>query len=172
MHTQIKEATPEQIQVIQRLAHECYPVAYKGIHSEEQNLYMMERMYNTEELLHQMTEGNLHFLILHVDDEAVGYCAYKPHPTDKQTIYLDKLYILPSLKGKGLGRLLVTKVKKIAERLHPQGYTIKLDVNRSNTAVSFYEHLGFSVVRSWDAPIGNGYFMNAYEMMFSRPDKK
>ena len=168
-NTEIKEATIEQIPIIQQLAKECFPAAYIGIHSEEQNLYMMERMYNTESLVHQMTEGHSCFLLLFVNEEPVGYCAYKPHVSEEHTLYLDKLYLLPSHKGKGLGRLMVEKVMKVAESLHPQGYTIKLDVNRSNSARAFYEHLGFSVVRSWDAPIGNGFFMNGYEMKLSKP---
>lgn len=166
-NTHIKEATTGQIPVIQRLARECYPVAYRCIHSEEQNLFMMEKMYNTNELLHQMTEDHLCYLLLYVDEAPVGYCAYKPHPTEQHSITLDKLYILPSYKGNGLGRLLVEKVKEVAESLYPKGYKIKLDVNRSNSAVSFYNHLGFTVIRIWDAPIGNGFYMNAYEMMYT-----
>lgn len=170
--TEIIEATIEQIPIIQRLAQECFPVAYVGIHSEEQNLYMMGRMYSTESLVRQMTEDHSCFLLLYVNDEPAGYCAYKPHVAEEGTIYVDKLYLLPSLKGKGYGRLLMEKVMAVAESLHPDGYTLKLDVNRSNSARGFYEHLGFSVVRSWDAPIGNGYFMNGYEMILCRPSQK
>lgn len=168
MRKYIREAGVEQIPVIQRLAHECYLVAYRDIHSEEQNLYMMQRMYNTAELQRQMTEEHSCYLLLYAGEEPVGYCAYKPHVTEEHTIYIDKLYLLPAFKGKGMGRLLVEKVMEVARHLHPEGYTIKLDVNRSNSARAFYEHLGFAVVRSWDAPIGNGYYMNAYEMMLRK----
>ncbi|MCQ2197412.1 MAG: GNAT family N-acetyltransferase [Bacteroidaceae bacterium] len=179
MNIIIKEATLEQIPIIQQLAQESYPVAYAGIHSEEQNLYMMQRMYNTESLAQQMTEQHSHFLLLYADgvlpDEfkmasrpceevPLGYCAYKRHATEACTLYIDKLYILPSQKGKGYGRLLVQQVVDVAQQLFPQGYAIRLDVNRSNSARTFYEHLGFHVLRSWDAPIGNDYYMNAYEM--------
>lgn len=161
----ITEATPELIPVIQCLAAQSYPVAYAGIHSEEQNLYMMEQMYNTESLQRQMTVEHSCFLLLYVESQPVGYCAYKIHKTQPDTLYIDKLYILPSYKGKGLGRRLVERVKEVAQNLYPQGYSIRLDVNRTNSATSFYEHLGFRILRSWDAPIGNGYYMNGYEMI-------
>lgn len=164
----IAHATPEQIPIIQEIAGICYPVAYKGIHSDEQNLYMMQQMYSTTTLQTQMLGGHTHYLLLYIDGIPSGYCAYKPHPTEPSTIYLDKLYILPSIKGKGYGRLLVEQVMEQAARLYPQGYTIRLDVNRSNSARAFYEHLGFRVIRSWDAPIGHGYFMNAFEMALAR----
>lgn len=168
-HICIKEATIEQIPIIQHLAERCYLIAYAGIHSEEQNHYMMAKMYSTQSLENQMKEEHSCFLLLYVQEHPVGYCAYKSHtsPTSERgshALYIDKLYLLPSFKGKGLGRLLVERVLAEAKSLYPQGCTICLDVNRSNSAKTFYEHLGFSVVRSWDAPIGEGYYMNGYEM--------
>lgn len=155
------------------MARECYPIAYRGIHSEEQNLFMMRNMYSDESLTAQMTGGS-EFLIVENDDEACGYCAYKPSEGNEHgegkvyckgpVIYLDKLYILPQCKGKGYGRILVDKVLEAAKALHPTGCTIRLDCNRLNSAKAFYEHLGFEVKSAWDAPIGNGYFMNAYTM--------
>lgn len=167
----IKEATIEQIPIIQQLANECYLIAYTGIHSEEQNRYMMNMMYSTESLRHQMTEEHSRFLLVYVNDTPTGYCAYKPDASEENALYIDKLYILPTQKGNGLGRLLVEKVMEEASLLYPHGYTIKLDVNRNNSAKSFYEHLGFSVVRSWDEHIGNGYYMNAYEMMYQQTNQ-
>lgn len=163
----IKEASIDQIPVIQKIADESYLIAYSGIHSDEQNRYMLDQMYNTESLKYQMTEEHSCFLLVYINDLPVGYCAYKPYASEVNTLYIDKLYILPAYKGNGLGRLLVERVMEEAKILYPQGYTIKLDVNRSNSARSFYEHLGFNVVRSWDAHIGNGYYMNAYEMIFN-----
>lgn len=162
----IKEASIDQIPVIQKIADESYLIAYSGIHSDEQNRYMLDQMYNTESLKQQMTEEHSCFLLVYINDLPVGYCAYKPHLSEADTIYIDKLYILPAYKGNGLGRFLVERVMEEAKILYPQGYTIKLDVNRSNSARAFYEHLGFNVLRSWDAHIGNGYYMNAYEMIF------
>ena len=41
----------------------------------------------------------------------------------------------------------------------------EVTVNEQNPeAKGFYEHMGFSVARSGDFPIGNGYYMNDYIM--------
>ena len=42
--------------------------------------------------------------------------------------------------------------------------TLQLNVNRNNIAKTFYEKLGFKVIRTEDIDIGNGYFMNDYIM--------
>ena len=39
---------------------------------------------------------------------------------------------------------------------------MELNVNRHNSAVVFYEHLGMRRDRQGDFPIGHGYFMNDY----------
>ena len=41
---------------------------------------------------------------------------------------------------------------------------LQLNVNRHNTAKSFYEKLGFAVIKEEDIDIGSGYFMNDYIM--------
>jgi hypothetical protein len=37
-------------------------------------------------------------------------------------------------------------------------------VNRHNRAFHFYRHMGMSVDREGDFPIGNGFYMNDYIM--------
>ena len=177
MHIKIEEITQKQIPVIQDLADQVYMVTYRGIHSEEQNAYMMEQMYSTESLTRQMTEEKSRFLLLSVDKKASGYCAFKPYsgeehnegklentPKDLPIVYLDKLYVLPALQGLGLGKKLVEAVIHESECLYPEGCIIRLDVNKINKARAFYEHLGFTVKRYWDAPIGHGFFMNGCTM--------
>ncbi|MGZ8545109.1 MAG: GNAT family N-acetyltransferase, partial [Flavisolibacter sp.] len=41
---------------------------------------------------------------------------------------------------------------------------LRLNVNRNNSARSFYEKLGFEMIGEEDIDIGNGYFMNDYVM--------
>jgi ribosomal protein S18 acetylase RimI-like enzyme len=41
---------------------------------------------------------------------------------------------------------------------------LQLQVNRFNKAKEFYEKLGFTVIKTADFDIGNGYFMNDYVM--------
>ena len=40
----------------------------------------------------------------------------------------------------------------------------ELHVNRDNPQVAFHKHMGFSILRSGDFPIGQGFYMNDYIM--------
>ena len=41
---------------------------------------------------------------------------------------------------------------------------LELNVNRNNSAVGFYQHLGLKILRQGDFHIGNGFYMNDYIM--------
>lgn len=141
---------------------------------------MMNQMYSTDSLLHQMKEEGSQYLILSAGGAPSAYCAYKPYsgnehgegdlfeddsnPENLPIVYLDKLYVLPELKGKGFGKALVEYVIQEAKKLYPDGCLIRLDVNKVNSARAFYEKLGFKVIRDWDAPIGEGFVMNGITM--------
>ena len=75
---------------------------------------------------------------------------------------LHKIYVLTSQQGKGTGRFLIDY---IISQIRPMGATsLQLQVNRDNAAKSFYEKLGFVILKEADFDIGNGYFMRDYVM--------
>jgi diamine N-acetyltransferase len=56
-------------------------------------------------------------------------------------------------------------MEQIIEKIKAEGATtLLLNVNRDNSAKTFYEKLGFAVLKVEDIDIGNGFFMNDYIM--------
>ncbi|GAA4320348.1 GNAT family N-acetyltransferase [Compostibacter hankyongensis] len=157
---QITGAATEDLPLIRQLAEIIWPPTFKDILSEEQMTYMLELMYNLEVLQRQAREGHT-FLLLYADRHPSGYAHFSAK--DEPGIYkLHKLYLLPALQGQGAGRKLLEGVCARAQR---QGGTLlELQVNRHNKAKAFYEKMGFTVYRTADIPIGNGYFMNDFIM--------
>lgn len=177
MDIRIEEISTAEIPLIQKLADQVYMVTYHGIHSEEQNSYMMGLMYSTESLTRQMTLEGSRFLLIHANGQPAGYCAFKPYSGDEHgegpaedaaeglpIVYLDKLYVLPAFQGLGLGKRMTDEIIRQSKLLHPDGCIIRLDVNKKNKARAFYEHLGFAMTRFWDVPIGQGFYMNGCTM--------
>lgn len=65
----------------------------------------------------------------------------------RRILYVDDLCVEEQSRGRGLGRALLEEVKKHALFLGAQ--SVELNVwNFNQSAVSFYEHLGFSVQKS------------------------
>jgi ribosomal protein S18 acetylase RimI-like enzyme len=61
-----------------------------------------------------------------------------------------------------VGKILLQAVEAYARQLGQE--SLLLNVNRYNKAVGFYNHLGYNVFKEEDIDIGQGYFMNDYEM--------
>ena len=158
----IRKATLEDIEMINRLAWIVFPHTYKEILSPEQMEYMMDWMYSPENLHKQMTEdGHIYYLAFE-GDEPAGYLSIQPE--GEHTYHLQKIYVLPSFQGKKLGKLLFEQAIKAIKELHPESCQMRLNVNRQNKALTFYEKMGMKKVDEGDFHIGNGYYMNDYIM--------
>jgi ribosomal protein S18 acetylase RimI-like enzyme len=81
----------------------------------------------------------------------------------EHTVYkLQKIYILHNQQGRGTGKF---TIDQILSDIRPKGATaLRLNVNRYNKAKTFYERLGFTVIKEEKIDIGNGYVMDDYVM--------
>lgn len=160
MNYLIKKATSSDMPLIRDLAYRIWPDTYGSILPKDQLDYMLDKMYNEKTLTEQLEQGR-DFVLVYNGGDAVGF-ASTSLLIAPSVFKLHKLYVLPSEQGKGTGRFLIdTIIKDIKEK----GATaLRLNVNRHNKAKSFYEKLGFTVIKEENIDIGNGYFMDDYIM--------
>ncbi|ULQ53792.1 GNAT family N-acetyltransferase [Flavihumibacter fluvii] len=156
----IRTADQDDISTIGYLAHQIWPSAYQDILSPEQLEYMLQLFYSPAALEHQILESDHRFIIAEIDLEEVGFASFSA--INDATWKLHKLYVLPGLQGKGIGRALVDMVEEEV-RTH-NGAHLVLNVNKNNPAIHFYESLGFSIEKEQVIDIGHGYVMDDYVM--------
>lgn len=157
----VRDADLDDINTIGFLAYQIWPVAYKDILKLDQLQYMLNMIYSPEALKKQMTSQQHQFLIAELDEEPVGFASFSKI-IEPSTYKLHKLYVLPTIQGKGLGKNLLLAAEEAVRELG--GTHLHLNVNRHNKAIKFYEHVGFSIIDEEDIDIGNNYFMNDYVM--------
>lgn len=157
----IRFANINDINTIGFLAQQIWPDTYKDILSGQQLAYMMNLFYNPAPLKDQMTNQKHVFVLIEDENNPVGFASYSL--IKEPGIYkLHKIYVLPSQQGKGLGK---TIIDFILNDIRPKGAAaLQLNVNRNNKAKTFYERLGFTVIKEEDIDIGNHFFMNDYVM--------
>jgi len=138
---------------------QVWPQTYTPIIGAQQVAYMLAQFYSPDALQKQMEEHNHQFILCYSDSEPIAFASYSE--TEPQIFKLHKLYILPTLQGKGIGRYMI---QHIADDLRTRNATtLRLNVNRYNTAaIAFYEKTGFTLFKTEDIDIGNGFFMNDY----------
>jgi len=162
MEIVIRKATLSDVPDIHKVAWIVFPETYKEILSQEQTEYMMEWMYSEENLKRQMTEEHHTYLLAYMGEKLVGYVSVQPE--NQGVWHLQKIYVLPEMQGTGLGKRLFQAAVSEVKSQENGPFQLRLNVNRYNRALHFYEHLGMKKVYEGDFDIGNGYYMNDYIM--------
>lgn len=157
-----RQGNIKDIPLIRELTFKIWPETYGAILSREQIDYMLEMMYSPASLEQQMLEQGHRFIIAYEYSQPLGFASYAHKENNSAAYKLHKIYVLPDLQGKGVGKKLIDHI--IQSILPADAKTLELNVNRHNTAKTFYEKQGFEIVRTEDIAIGNGYFMNDYVM--------
>ncbi|TDD97480.1 GNAT family N-acetyltransferase [Flavobacterium cellulosilyticum] len=158
----IYKATVVDIETIQAIAKETWPVAYRDILSKTQLDYMLNQMYSDSVLKESIINKEHHFILAKENDICLGFASFEHHYLNKETTRIHKLYILPSIQGRGVGKLLVDAVVNFAQE--KKSTSLSLNVNRYNKAVIFYKKNGFEIIAEEDIEIGNGFLMEDYKM--------
>lgn len=157
----LRRAKEDEIANISNLAEQIWPQTYSAYISEEQLRFMLDKMYNRGELLSQLQGGHT-FLIASENGKDVGFAGFSVIDPHHKGYKLHKLYVLPEMHGKGVGKILINEVVNLA--VSNGGRTLQLNVNRNNNAKDFYLKVGFNIKETVDLDIGNGFFMNDYIM--------
>ncbi len=163
----IRRASDADLQVIHDMAEVVFRETYKTILSPEQMEYMMDWMYSLPNLEKQVVQGHTYYIAWN-GSEPQGYVSVRKDSVDQdgtEVWHLEKIYVMPSAQGKGLGSMLLETVKQhVFNYKITQKARVELNVNRNNPAVGFYKKQGLTILRQGDFPIGNGFFMNDYIM--------
>lgn len=141
---------------INQLAHLIWPDTFSAILSKAQISYMLDWMYNEETLKTQIQEGH-EFMLIKDQNQDLGFIGVEKQG---ETLKIHKLYVLPAMQGKGLGKKLFNWAKSYAQANDCESIT--LNVNRYNKAQYFYESQGMKKIKEEDINIGNGYLMEDY----------
>ena len=157
-----KEATSNDIALIQELAKKSWGKAYANILSQEQLDYMLSTMYGEKEIQSHIEHNpNYHYHLIFDEKNAVGFIGFEHHYEPKTT-KLHRIYLLEEAKGKGLGKAGIEFLKK--QTLANNDHRIILNVNKNNTARTIYEKQGFQVYEEGVFDIGNGFVMDDFLM--------
>lgn len=126
---------------------------YRPILSQKQILFLLDK-YFSKENIHKFRQSGYEYY--KIDD--VGVLVIVERETD---IYVDKLYLLPSARGKGYPSFVFSQLLK---RKKP----LTLNVNQANArAIACYQKNGFTVIKQEKIPLANGMVNIDYVMQLA-----
>lgn len=155
---QIVNPDISDIEDIIQLAKTTWQHTYVSIISQEQIDFMLAKFYNQSLIQSQFIDSSHFFLLAKEEDCLLGYAhCYR----EEDHIKLSKLYIDPTAQGKGVGKRLMKAIEEEMNRM--QITKLKLNVNRANPALNFYQKMGFEITQTVDIPLDK-YWLNDYVM--------
>ena len=154
-------ATKEQLAIVKNLAYKIWPNAYETILSKAQLDYMLEMIYSIDSLEKQFDNGHI-FLLIEDDQNFIGFASYELNCNNSNKTKLQKLYVLPEIQGKGIGKQVIDYIKE--KVVLSNNLALFLNVNKFNKAKDFYQKYGFQIIKEEVIDIGNDYIMDDYVM--------
>lgn len=148
-----KEEVEELYHVIQRI----WPEVFTPIIGAEQVAYMLRTYQSPENIFSEISNGANYFL-LKAEGEPIGYTAYE---VQEEVIYLSKIYLQDSVRGKGYSSEVFDWYEEVARKNHKK--RLRLRVNQENKrAIEVYIHRQFVNKGVLISPIGEGFEMTDY----------
>jgi GNAT superfamily N-acetyltransferase len=158
VYTQV--TTDVQIRATARLASEIWTEHFTAIIGADQVDYMLDKFQSENAIANQIRNKGYIYYLIEEDKQAFGYFAIVP---EEDALFLSKLYIRKTMRGKGIARKTIDFIKTIA--LERNLGRITLTVNKNNVGpIAAYVKIGFVNTGPIVQNIGGGFIMDDYKM--------
>ena len=159
MSITLRKLKVEELRELSAMAYIIWRQHYPGVIGPEQTTYMLKKIYSVEALQQKYEEKGETFYWICNSADKCGYLSVTPET--EGILFLNKMYVMPENRKKGIGSSLFSLV----EDIYPWFSQLRLTVNRRNVnAINFYFKNGFVIDHAEDFDIGEGFFMNDFVM--------
>jgi len=133
-----------QLDLLAEIAITSYKQTYNYLWLDEAEAYL-KKFYDKADCKEDMAKTGVYYFFVYDDDELVGYFKLKENlsslNSEKKYLEIEKLYLLQSATGKGIGKTVMNFIFDFADK--KQCNTLLLQVMESSPAKLFYESYGF-----------------------------
>lgn len=160
---QFKKVTAdEQIQEVADLADLIWRDHFTPIIGIQQVEYMLHKFQSFEALKTQLQDGYVYYQMYH-NHVFCGYCGIHP---ENNKLFLSKLYIKKECRGHHLATKAFRFLIELCKERKLTSMWLTCNKHNNNT-LAVYKHLGFEIIDTQEANIGNGYIMDDYIMEYT-----
>lgn len=156
-----KVKTDKDIADTARLARKIWTEHFSDMIGREIVMYLLDKFQSEEAVTQQIRDGYFYFLIK-AENDRIGYFAVQ-HQKEMKNMFLSKLYILSSERGKGHGKNTMRFIEKMA--CEKQCRKISLTVFHKNAgSIAAYEKMGFQKTGNIRRDVGNDIIIHDITM--------
>jgi len=144
---EIKKVSPSEIDKLQAICVEAYTKNF-GHHwnGDGLNLYL-EAQFNQERIKSDLNNPTLNYYFINVNKQPVGFIKLNLNVSfdnylESEVAELEKMYVLPSMKGQGIGKKALSKIIQEVKGLGKKVFFLCV-IDTNTPAIKFYQKLGF-----------------------------
>ena len=159
MNLTIRYATEDDAVLIADISRQTFYETFSPLNSKVDMDIFMNIQFTKGKLMLEVGQRENIFLLAYDDSDIAGYVKLRDtrHPKDlgsSNALEIARLYAMPGMIGKGVGKLLMEKSLEIA--VEKRKDMVWLGVWKQNKkAIDFYSKWGFSIFGECDFVLGN-----------------
>ncbi len=143
--TNIIPCTLSDLHVLQDIAINSYGDHYLYLWHDG-GMWYIDRCFSDKTLKEELEDDNAAFFLIYDDDKLVGFLKLNIDKaiegySDKEALELERIYLIKSASGKGIGKAAVDFTKHYSQQISKK--VIWLKAMDSSKSVNFYEQNGF-----------------------------
>ena len=143
---ELKKATLKDLLELQQVCKHSYSTVFADHWIEDGLTLYLEDQFGKDRLARELVEQTISYYFIQVEGINIGFVKMNYRSDEElsasDNCELEKIYILPSHSGKGIGQLVMRALIKYAQKLGKKMmFLCVLDTNK--TAIAFYEKIGF-----------------------------
>ncbi|MBU2997406.1 GNAT family N-acetyltransferase [Cellulophaga baltica] len=155
----LSKATKSDLLKVQDIARKCFKETFSSMNSEKNMKDYIEYSFSTKKIKKELSNPKSEFYLAKYKEEIIGYLKLnfeeaQTEIKDKNSVEIERIYVLSKFHGKKVGQLLYNKALAIAK--HKMASYIWLGVWEENQrAIRFYQKNDFIVFDTHNFKLGD-----------------
>lgn len=119
MEIRIKPCEKAEVSLLRALSETTFLETFAFCNTQKDMAEYLERAYNEEKLLRELSDTAVSFFFIFVEGRAAGYIKVNETPSqtdknDSESLEIERLYVLGEFQGMGLGKRLMEHALNLA----------------------------------------------------------
>jgi len=142
---ELKKASIKDIIELKKICIAAYSLSFHNHWNEGGLEWYLNNEFNDQRLALDLSDKNTEYYFIEHKEKHVGFIKTNinsPSGFIKNSVELEKIYVLPECKGMGIGKMALSSILKKTENTGMKSlFLCVIDTNEN--AIAFYEKLGF-----------------------------
>jgi ribosomal protein S18 acetylase RimI-like enzyme len=159
MNINLRKCTLLDLDELREIAYKTYDDTFRHLNTPENMQAYLDTAFDRGRLQAELEDPDSAFYFLLLDGALAGYLKLNEGPSqtdlkDPDSLEIERIYVVPSCQGQGLGKYLIREALEIARRKGKR-YAWLGVWEKNEKAIAFYRRIGFRKIGTHEFIMGD-----------------